>query len=70
MPPIPEFILRKLYVKDSLKIEPDGFSFALMNSYAPAKVTAFELRVDGPGCTRSKLCASRRKGSLKSWPAG
>ena len=47
MPAIPEFILRKLYVKDSLKIEPDGFSFALMNSYAPAKVTAFELRVDG-----------------------
>ena len=33
--PIPEFILRKLFVRDSLKTHADGFSFALLNTFAP-----------------------------------
>lgn len=44
---IPDFILRKLVVKDSLKVEADGFSFELLNTFAPASVTRFSLRVNG-----------------------
>jgi alpha-N-arabinofuranosidase len=47
MATVPEFLLRKLYVKDSLKKEANGFSFVLLNSYAPATVTAFALQIDG-----------------------
>jgi alpha-N-arabinofuranosidase len=44
---IPEFILRKLYVQDSLQAGADGLSFALNNTFAPATVTGFRLEVDG-----------------------
>ncbi len=44
---IPEFVLRKLYVRDSLTVQPDGFSFALHNTFAPGTLTGFSLEVDG-----------------------
>jgi alpha-N-arabinofuranosidase len=47
MPAIPEFILRKLYLRGSLKDEGNGFSFALKNTFAPATVIGFGLDVDG-----------------------
>ncbi len=47
MPAVPEFIIRRFYVKDSLKVEADGFSFALMNRLAPATVTGLRLQVNG-----------------------
>lgn len=47
MPAVPEFILRKLYVKNSLLEQENGFSFSLNNTFAPATVTAFQLKVDG-----------------------
>lgn len=46
MTAVPEFMLRKLYVPGSLKREPDGFSFALKNTFAPATITGFGLEVD------------------------
>ena len=44
---IPEFILRRLFVKDSLKTNPDGFSFDIINRFAPGSITALELNVNG-----------------------
>lgn len=47
MPPIPEFLLRKLIVKDSFSIKENTFSFRLYNSLAPATILHFTLEVDG-----------------------
>jgi hydroxymethylglutaryl-CoA reductase (NADPH) len=40
MPAIPPFVLRKLYVKGSLRKEAGGFSLELRNSIAPGTITA------------------------------
>jgi hypothetical protein len=45
--PIPEFLLRKLFVRDSLADGRDGFSFALLNSLASAHITSLTIAVDG-----------------------
>jgi len=48
MPAIPPFVLKKLYVKGSLRTEEDGFALDLKNSIAPATIAAFAgLDVDG-----------------------
>jgi len=44
---IPEFILRKLFVRESLQMHEDGFSFALHNTFAPGTLTGLALEVDG-----------------------
>jgi hypothetical protein len=44
---IPEFLLRKLYVRDSFTQYADGFSFALLNSFVLAHMTAVTLEADG-----------------------
>jgi hypothetical protein len=45
--PIPGFLLRKLFVRDSLADGREGFSFVLSNSLAPAHITSLTLAVDG-----------------------
>ena len=45
MAAIPEFILRKLYVPGSIQKDSAGFSFQLENTFAPATVSRFALRV-------------------------
>ena len=45
--PIPEFVLRKLFVQGSLQAQADGFSFALRNTFAPGTITGLGLEVDG-----------------------
>jgi len=47
MPAVPEFVLRKLYVTDSLQREGDGFRLQLLNSFAPTAIIGFTLLVDG-----------------------
>ena len=44
---VPEFMLRKLFVKDSVKTDENGFSFASEQYFCPATVTRFALTVDG-----------------------
>jgi alpha-N-arabinofuranosidase len=44
---IPEFVLRKLYVKGSLQAEADAFSFALKNTFAPGTLVGLAMDVDG-----------------------
>jgi hydroxymethylglutaryl-CoA reductase (NADPH) len=48
MPAIPPFVLKKLYVKGSLRNEDDGFALDLKNLIAPGTITALPgLDVDG-----------------------
>jgi hypothetical protein len=48
MPAIPPFLLKKLYVKGSLRTEEGGFALDLQNVIAPGTITAFiGLDVDG-----------------------
>jgi len=48
MPKIPPFVLKKLYVKGSLRADGVGFALDLKNLVAPATITAFNgLVVDG-----------------------
>lgn len=44
---IPEFILRNMFVKDSLSATDSGFQFAIKDTYAPATVLSFGLSVGG-----------------------
>jgi beta-fructofuranosidase len=46
MPAIPEFMLRKLYVPESLKPIEGGFSFELNNSLAPVTLTGLAITLD------------------------
>jgi alpha-L-arabinofuranosidase len=47
MSDIPEFITRKLVVKESLKQSADGFSVDLHNTFAPATFLGLSVEVDG-----------------------
>jgi len=50
MPAIPEFVLRKLYVPDSLETHEDGFTFELHNSFASVNLTGLTLIYDAVIC--------------------
>ncbi|RPH62871.1 MAG: hypothetical protein EHM81_01305 [Chloroflexi bacterium] len=52
---LPEFIVRKIYVKDSLKKQADGFVFALNNSFAPVVIHHFKILVDGTPVAPEKV---------------
>jgi alpha-N-arabinofuranosidase len=47
MAAVPEFILRQMVVKNSLQADAAGFSFDLLNTFAPATVLALRLTLDG-----------------------
>ena len=55
MPVVPEFILKKLYIKDSLQSEDDGFGFKLLNTFAPATFVGFEVEVDGKPVANERI---------------
>ncbi|MCJ7624777.1 MAG: hypothetical protein MUO76_14850 [Anaerolineaceae bacterium] len=52
---VPEFILRKLFVKDSLKVEADGFSFKLKYNFAAGALSGFAIEVDGVAVEANKM---------------
>ncbi|MBC7251195.1 MAG: hydroxymethylglutaryl-CoA reductase [Anaerolineae bacterium] len=48
MPGLPAFVLKKLYVKGSLKNTDNGFSLSIRNTLAPGTITGLApLQVDG-----------------------
>jgi len=48
MPGLPAFVLKKLYVKGSLKNTDGGFSLSIRNTLAPGTIIGFEpLQIDG-----------------------
>ena len=58
MPAIPEFVLRKLYVTDSLKSHEGGFTFELNNSFAPVTLAGLSLTLDDILCNTSLISIS------------
>ncbi len=56
MPKVPSFILKKLYVKNSLKNLEDGFQFEIKNVLADATINApIELTVDNKPVEKEKV---------------
>ena len=55
MTAIPEFILKKLIVQNSLHKTAAGFSFVMRNSIAPGNLTAFSISVDGMTIPNEKI---------------
>ncbi len=56
MPAIPSSVLSKLYVKDSLRAEDDGFALELKNTIAPATIVSLNgLDVDGQPIERARI---------------
>ncbi|PKN98495.1 MAG: glycosyl hydrolase family 32 [Chloroflexi bacterium HGW-Chloroflexi-4] len=58
MPAIPEFVLRKLYVANSLTPGEDGFSFELNNTFAPVKLIGLSLTLDEILCNTNLISIS------------
>lgn len=58
MPAIPEFVLRKLYVADSLQVLDDGFTFELNNTFAPVTISGLKLTVDDTLCSPGNIFLS------------
>ncbi len=53
---IPSFLLKKLYVKDSFKNNPNGFELAIRNTLAPGTLVGFgQLQIDGREIPLDKL---------------
>lgn len=68
MPAIPEFVLRKLYVADSLIPRESGFIFELNNTFAPVTLTGFSLIIDNMICDPGEVTISTD--GLSDYPAG
>ena len=66
MPAVPAFMLKKLYLKGSLKNTERGFQFQIRNTLAPGTITAVEpVVVDGV----AHLLADTLVGAKESIPA-
>jgi alpha-L-arabinofuranosidase len=63
---VPEFVLRKLFVKGSLKRNGEGFSFSINNSFAPATLLSFDLEVDGTLVVNNGLFMGPEGGELRA----
>ncbi len=59
---IPEFILNKLIVQNSLKTRNDGFSFIILNSFASAVITRFRIFVGGEKVPDEQISISPANG--------
>ncbi|MHB8088198.1 MAG: glycoside hydrolase family 32 protein [Anaerolineaceae bacterium] len=58
MPAIPEFVLRKLYVTDSLTSTESSFTFELNNTFAPVTLTGLSLTLDEILCNTGLISIS------------
>jgi len=52
---VPDFLLRKLFVKDSLKRSSDGFEFQLNNTMTAVSVTSLSIRADNLAIPKPQL---------------
>ncbi len=65
MPAIPPAILKKLYVKNSLRSEGDGFVLSLQNSIAPGVIHGFKgLTVDGKAVPVEQISVVQPDGAV------
>ncbi len=69
MPTIPPVILKKLYVKGSLRAEGDGFVLSLQNNIAPGVIQGFKgLTLDGKAVPLERVNVLQPDGAVV--PAG
>lgn len=69
MPAIPPVILKKLYVKGSLRAEGDGFVLSLQNNIAPGVIQGFKgLTLDGKAVPLEQVSIVQPDGAVV--PAG
>jgi len=69
MPAIPPAILKKLYVKNSLRAEGDGFVLSLQNPIAPGVIQGFKgLTLDGKAVPLEQVSIHQPDGTVV--PAG
>ncbi|MCX7855233.1 MAG: hypothetical protein N2556_04515 [Anaerolineae bacterium] len=69
MPAIPPVILKKLYVKGSLRAEGDGFVLSLQNNIAPGVIQGFKgLTLDGKAVPIGQISIIQPDGAVV--PAG
>jgi hypothetical protein len=66
---IPPAVLRQLYVQGSLTNTPEGATFRLKNSLAPATVIGLEIAVDGQKVPPEKIfvIAGGQKKARLNW---
>lgn len=65
MPAIPPAILKKLYVKGSLRAEGDGFVLSLQNSIAPGVIQGFKgLTLDGKAVSLEQVRIIQPDGTI------
>lgn len=56
MPAVPSYLLKKVYLRGSLRNRPDGFELTLRNSLAPATILGLtSLTVDGKACASDTI---------------
>ncbi|MGD1996190.1 MAG: hypothetical protein PVH62_05380 [Anaerolineae bacterium] len=66
MPIIPPFLLKKLYVKGSLRAEDDGFAFGLENPIASGTILSFKaLDLDGEGVSLEQVTVVTEEGRVR-----
>lgn len=67
MPAIPPVILKKLYVKGSLRAEGDGFVLSLQNNIAPGVIQGFKgLTLDGKAVPLEQVSIVQPDGAVVS----
>ncbi|MGQ9517656.1 MAG: hypothetical protein ACUVT1_10330 [Anaerolineae bacterium] len=60
MPKVPAFLLKKLYVKDSLRSTDDGFVLTIKNTLAPGTITRVKaVMVDGREIPAERVAIGR-----------
>ncbi len=65
MPGLPAFVLKKLYVKGSLKNTDEGFVLSIRNTLAPGTITGIApLQVDGQSYPLEKISLQVGEASL------
>jgi hydroxymethylglutaryl-CoA reductase (NADPH) len=66
MPAIPPFLLKKLYVKGSLRVEGDGLALDLKNTIAPGTIVGFKgFKIDDRDVSLGKVEAVQPGGEAR-----
>jgi len=66
MAAVPAFMLKKLYLRGSLKNTADGFQFQIRNTLAPGTISAvFPVSIDGVGYSLDDTVVTGKEGPCR-----
>ena len=67
MAAVPAFMLKKLYLRGSLKNTADGFQFQIRNTLAPGTISAvFPVSIDGVGYSLDDTVVTGKDGPMQA----